>query len=95
MIKPIEILILKAPISMRALITIDADADAERVIVMDRDTGDIYHNFKLVTPIHTFVVPYYYTLNNTLLVGILDDNAVYDCKFVDGVQAENVNVNAV
>ena len=79
---------------MRALVTIDADPAAERVILMHRYTGEVYHVFKLVTPIYTFVVPYTHTLNNTLLVGILDDNAVYDCKFADGVRAENVNVNA-
>lgn len=75
----------------RCVITIDADVDAERVIIMHRNTGDIYYNFKLVDSIRTFVVPKHHSFNNTLLVGILDDNAVYDCKFVDGVRAKNAN----
>lgn len=95
MIKLIDNIILKAPISLRALVTIDADANAERVIIMDRQTSEVYHNLKLVTQIQTFVVPYHHVMNNTLLIGILDDNAAYDCKFADGIQAENVNVNAL
>lgn len=95
MINQLDNITLKAPVSMRALVTIDADVTAERVIIMNRHSGEVYHNFKLVNPIHTFVVPYTHALNNTLLVGILDDNEVYDCIFADGKQANNVNVNAV
>lgn len=94
MIKRIDDIMLKAPVSMRALVTIDADVNAERVIVMHRVTGDVYHNFTLTSPNHAFVVPYNHAYNNTLLVGILDDGAVYNCKFADGIMAESVNVNA-
>ncbi|MCS6175848.1 hypothetical protein [Shewanella baltica] len=95
MIKLISNTMFKPAILMRALVTIDADTNAARAIVMDRNTGEVYHNFKLVNQIHTFVVPHIHTLGNTLLVGILDDNAVYDCKFSDSIMAENINVNAV
>ena len=95
MIKVSNKSILKAPTSMRALLSIDADVAAERVIVMNRDTGELYYNFKLTNSIHTFTVPYANTINRTLLIGILDDDHTYNCKFVDGVLADNVNVNAI
>lgn len=94
MIKVLDNIIVKVPVSLRAQITVDADVNAERVIIMNRETSEVYYNFKLVNSIQTFVVPYPHILNNTLLIGILDDNAVYDCKFADGVMAESVNVNA-
>lgn len=94
MINPLTYPILKAPVSMRARVTVDADPAAERVILMHRDTGEVYHIFKLVTPVQTFTVPYIHVNSDTLLVGILDDNRTFDCKFADGVRAENVNVNA-
>lgn len=95
MIKILENITIKAPISMRAIVKLDCDIDAERVILMHRNTCEVYYNFKLSTTTPAFVVPYSHALNNTLLIGILDDNAVYNCSFADGIQAENVNVNAV
>lgn len=87
--------VLRAPISLRAIISVDADIDAERILILNRDTGDLYHSFKRALAVHVFVVPYQHTTNDTLLVGILDDDRVYNCKFVDGVRAESVNVNAI
>ncbi|MGI2021727.1 hypothetical protein [Shewanella glacialipiscicola] len=95
MIKPLDNITLKAPVSMRAILTVDADIDAERIIVMDRETSEVYYNFKIANPINMFVVPYKHALNSTLLVGILDDNTVYNCKFIDGVTSENININAM
>lgn len=95
MIKELAGIIVKAPIAMQARVTIDVDIDAERVVLMHRDTGDLYYMFKLVNPIASFIVPYNHALNDTLLIGILDDNHVYNCKFVDGVRAENINANAI
>lgn len=91
MIKVFNYRVINGGFNTQCVITVDADIDAERVIIMHRDTGDVYYNFKLVDSIRTFVVPKDHSFNNTLLVGIFDDNAVYDCKFVDGVRAENVN----
>lgn len=94
MINLIQPITIKAPISLQARVTVDADTAAERVVVMNRMTAEVYYNFKLGTPLHTFTVPYIHADANTLLVGILDDNQQYDCKFIDGVKPEIVNVNA-
>ncbi|MBU1393697.1 MAG: hypothetical protein KJ856_14040 [Gammaproteobacteria bacterium] len=95
MIKQLVNIVVKAPIAMQARVTVDTDTDAERVILMHRNTGDLYHMFKVVSPVTSFTVPYSHAVNDTLLVGILDDNHVYNCKFVDGVRAENINANAI
>ncbi|MCU8012183.1 hypothetical protein [Shewanella sp. SM74] len=87
--------VVKAPISLRAIVSVDADIDAERILILNRDTGDLYHSFKRALAIHMFVVPYQHATNDALLVGILDNDRVYNCKFVDGVRAESVNANAI
>lgn len=95
MINPMDNIVIRAQISLQARVTVDADPATERVILMHRDTGEVYFIFKLVSPIITFTVPYPHAINNTLLVGILDDDRTYNCKFIDGVRAENINVNEV
>ena len=42
-----------------------------------------------------FIVPLNYSVNADLLVGILDDNRVYNTKFVDGRKAELIDGNTV
>ncbi|MCU8004172.1 hypothetical protein L5M38_02620 [Shewanella sp. SM101] len=80
----------------QAMIAIDADPDAERVIVMARDTGEVFHNFTYQSNKQLkFIVPLIYSVNADLLVGILDDNRTYNTKFVDGVKAELIDGNTV
>ncbi|MGL5024858.1 MAG: hypothetical protein ACRC6P_02665 [Shewanella oncorhynchi] len=95
MIKLLDNITVKAPINIQAQVTVDVDPAAERVILMHRDTGDVYHIFKMVSPVATFTVPFIHATTDALLVGILDDNRTYNCKFVDGVRAESINVNAL
>jgi hypothetical protein len=80
---------------MRAVVDVDADVNAERVIIMSRLSGEVYHMFKLTDKVRSFIVPYHHTLNSTLMVGIVDDDGEYNCSFLDGVIAESVNVNAL
>ncbi|MGE6451534.1 hypothetical protein [Shewanella baltica] len=93
MIKQLNNIMVKAPFSLQARITIDADPSAERIILMHRDTCHIYYVFKPVTPITSFTVPFCHANTDTILVGILDDNRTYNCKFIDGVRAESVDGN--
>lgn len=93
MIKQLNNIIIKAPFNFQARVTVDADPSAERIILMHRDTGDIYYVFKPVTAITSFNVPIDHTTTDTILVGILDDNRTYNCKFIDGVRAESVDGN--
>ncbi|MCT8866318.1 hypothetical protein [Shewanella xiamenensis] len=87
---------LKAPLVGQAILTIDADPDAERLLIISRDTGEIFHNFTYQSNKQLkFIVPLNYSVNADLLVGILDDNRVYNTKFVDGVKAELIDGNTV
>lgn len=80
----------------QAMVAVDADPDAERVLIMARDTGEVFHNFKYQSNKQLkFIVPLNYSVNADLLVGILDDNRVYNTKFVDGRKAELIDGNTV
>ena len=96
MIKIAAVKILKAPMVNQAVLSIDADPAAERVIIMARDTGDVFHNFTYQSNKQLkFIVPLTYSVNADLLVGILDDDRVYNTKFVDGVKSELIDGNTV
>lgn len=96
MIKVVANKILKAPVVDQAMISIDADPDAERVLIMDRGTGEVFHNFTYQSNKQVkFIVPLMYRINANLLIGIMDDGRVYNTKFVDGVQAELIDGNTV
>ncbi|MGI2067839.1 hypothetical protein [Shewanella sp. MF08487] len=94
-----KILLIKvAPIAIRplGLIAVDMDVNAERLMVLNRKTGEIFTNtLRPSTGIAKLLVPVIYTTSNELVVGILDDSREYDCKFVDGVKAELVDANTV
>ncbi len=80
----------------QCVVAIDSDPDAERVIIMDRNTSEVYHNFNYQSNKQlTFIVPMGNQINSNLLVGILDDNRTYNAKFVDGVKAELIDGNTV
>jgi hypothetical protein len=78
------------------LITVDMDIAAERVMVLNRSTGQlINHTIRPQSGIYKTLVPLSYTTSNKLVVGIFDDGNVYAAKFEDGVMAELVDANTV
>ncbi|MEM6190517.1 hypothetical protein [Shewanella scandinavica] len=86
------------PFSVRAIgmLTIDVDSNAERFMIMDRVTGAmILHTKPPLSKTVKTLVSLSYTTSNNIIVGILDDAKVYDCKFIDGIQAELVDANTV
>lgn len=96
MSKSLSIIVAKDRTMNQAVIDIDADPDAERLLVINRVNGDVYHNFKYETNhVLKFRVPIEHLVNTDLLVGIMDDNLTYNAKFVDGVQAELIDGNLV
>lgn len=96
MSKIIRPIVSKGFVLNQALLTIDADPDAERVLIMSRDTGDTFYNFTYQSNKQLkFIVPFNYSINADLLVGILDDNRTYNTRFIDGVQAEVIDGNTV
>ncbi|MDT3280398.1 hypothetical protein [Shewanella scandinavica] len=94
-----KILFIKPPpIGVRplGLVEVNMDVNAERLMVINRTTGEIITNtLRPSSGIAKLLVPFLYTNSNKLLVGILDDSQVYDCKFVDGVMAELIDANTV
>ncbi|MEI8616063.1 hypothetical protein P4S54_21365 [Shewanella sp. PP-He15 brown] len=96
MSKSLSIVVAKDRAMNQAVVDIDADPDAERLLVINRGSGDVYHNFKYETNrILKFRVPIEHLANTELLVGIMDDSLTYNAKFVDGVQAELIDGNFV
>ncbi|MCL1088077.1 hypothetical protein L2744_00320 [Shewanella profunda] len=78
------------------LIAVDMDSAAERLVISDRlQLLPINIVTRPSSGIAKILVPQIYTISNSLIVGILDDSGVYDCKFVDGVMAELVDANTV
>jgi len=86
----------KSSVYHQAVVDIKVDNNAERLIVMNRLTCEIYYvfnckqvkNIKLITPLE-------HATNNLLLVGILDNDLNYNAKFLDGRQADLINGNQV
>ena len=72
----------------QAIVTVDVDPDADRVIVLNRINLEQFANKEINTTVVKLRVPAEFTIDNNLIVGILDDNGVYDCKIVDGIRAE-------
>lgn len=80
------------PTFLQAVIEIDIDPAAERVVILGRILFNIIYNIrKPVGNLLRVVVPFEYAIKNDLLVGILDEDAVYNCAFSDGVQAQIVD----
>lgn len=74
--------------SYQAIVMVDVDPEANRVIVLNRITLECYVNKTIDTSIVKLRVPAEFIINNNLIVGILDDDGTYDCKIVDGKNAE-------
>jgi hypothetical protein len=78
------------------LITVDMDIAAERIMIMDRKSGQlINHTLRPQSGVCKMLVQVSYTTSNDIIVGMLDDGNVYEAKFKDGVMAELVDANTV
>jgi hypothetical protein len=85
----------KSQLIQQALITIDTDINAERVVIADRRNMVVIHNKSIGDHIVNLIVPLKYLVQNNLLVGILDDDMAFNCQFIDGVTPELINGNTV
>ncbi|MGI2078488.1 hypothetical protein [Shewanella putrefaciens] len=75
-----------------AILQVDMDSNAERLIVLNRDTFDVLHmTIRPPSGVVKCQLPSTYSTNDSLLVGILDNSLVYDCKFADGIRCEVVD----
>jgi hypothetical protein len=86
---------IKSQVVLQAILNLDIDIDAERVAVIDRVSLQGIHNITVTSSNVSVIVPMTYITNRKLLVGILDDNELYNCQFIDGVSPEIIDGNAV
>ncbi|MBB1361521.1 hypothetical protein H5125_05040 [Shewanella sp. SR44-4] len=81
---------------VQAMVEVDADVAAERIVVIDRSNlTPIHHMFNSQSGVVQIIVPLIYGSSNNLIVGILDDDSVFDCKFIDSVRPQLINANDV
>lgn len=96
MSKILRIIKAPAPNAYQAMVEVDSDVNAERLVVLDRISLYCIHNVAVAeSNVTQLRVPLGYTANNNLLVGIVDDDGQYNSKFVDGIQAQLVDANVV
>lgn len=83
-------------IANQALIQVDMDVSAERLVIQHRNTLEVLqHVVRPPSGILKVIVPMTYATSDNLLIGIMDDSGEYDCKFTDGVRAEIVDAYSV
>lgn len=73
------------------VLQVDMDINAERLFVIDRITFEVL--FVTIRPPSNIVkiqLPILYSAQPILLVGILDDNGIYNTGITDGVMCEIV-----
>ncbi len=92
----IPAIVYKPPVAAQALIEVDSDESANRIIILDRTSlALIVVSRASSTGVGQFRVPLPYSINNELLIGIVNDDLVYNAKFADGVKAEVIDGNLV
>ncbi|MGX7654659.1 hypothetical protein [Shewanella putrefaciens] len=73
------------------ILQVDMDVNAERLFVIDRNTFEVlWVLHRPQSGVAKMQLPNLYSVNDRLLVGILDENSVYNSKVVDGVRCEIV-----
>jgi hypothetical protein len=77
----------------QALIQVDADADADYVLIFDKGLKKFTTKVKITgeVGITKVIVPYEYTLKTDLVVAITDSDEVFAIKAIDGITAEIID----
>ncbi len=87
---------IRLAFNYQAMVEVTGDDAAERVVIMDRSSLEVFHNFVFQSS-KTFkaIVPLRYATSHELLVGVLDDNRMFNTEFVDGLEADLIDGNLV
>ncbi|MFB2734194.1 hypothetical protein [Shewanella mangrovisoli] len=86
---------VKAPI-YASLLSLTMDSNAERFILIDRrNLMVLYAGLKPPSKVAKVLLPQELATGHYCIVGIADDDGVYDCKFTDGLMLELVDANTV
>ena len=81
-----------ASLSPRAVAKLELDLDplSERHMVIDRYTGEVFYNGKNDVNIHYLASKY--SIDNKLMIIILDDDMTYVAAIADGVKCEVIDI---
>lgn len=79
-----------------SLLALTMDANAERFILIDRRSFAVLHTgIRPPSKVAKVLMPQELATGHYCIVGIADDDGVYDCKFTDGLMLELVDANTV
>lgn len=91
-----DIVVKSTAIRSLALLELTMDANAERFILIDRRTLTVLHSgIRPPSKVAKVLLPQEFATAHYCIVGIADDNGVYDCKFTDGLMLELVDANTI
>lgn len=89
--KNISIVVMPTAMT-QAMISIDIDDSATRVLILNRLTLSVVANVNVSrVGVLRLRLPLSYGTSNDMLVGILDDTFIYNATFIDGVKGEIIN----
>jgi hypothetical protein len=71
-----------------AMLSIDLDPDAERLVILNRESAKRLYHCKINKPSIAITLPVKYAIDPLLTCIILDDNLAYTGAILDGVIAE-------
>lgn len=92
MIRILNTIVLTVPRRFIASVEVDFDASANRLVILERLSLTTLVNMQLgVTNPVRFIFPEKYAVTEMMLIGIMDDDGVYDCQFHDGYLGELVD----
>ncbi|SQH76934.1 conserved protein of unknown function [Shewanella benthica] len=76
----------------QSLLELDADPNAERFMLIDRNTAKtIYHHLVPAGGLVRVALPYKYALAGDLLVVIIDDSGEFNAVCMDGVKLQELD----
>ncbi|MGE4260023.1 hypothetical protein [Shewanella sp.] len=85
--------IISKGVYLMGMLTLDIDANAERYVVLERNTlAVLHHNRPPASGIVNLLIPAKFATSG-LIVGIVDDDGQYNIKMFDGVTCDLVNAN--
>ncbi|MGX9460628.1 hypothetical protein ACWXWU_05215 [Shewanella sp. A14] len=90
----VSVINARSQIINQAILNVDVDIDAERLVVLDRVYLTTLVNKQIAASTFKIMLPSKYMIDSNLLVGIIDDDGEYNCQFIDGVSAEVIDGNA-
>lgn len=83
---------IELPITFpQALITVDVDPSAERLLIINRTTLEVLAHKRVDGGVHKIIMPMKYATTNDIAVLIFDDDLDYNVVAVDGVQLQIID----